>query len=94
MANRAMAAKVERARKQAGELAHIEFAKPFYAGNATLGAAKARSVELAALVAAFNGKVTVCKTGHHQGQTKRTRVCLGTTTPGRAVLRYGRPWNV
>lgn len=56
MANRAMQAKVERAQRQARELARAEYSKPFYAGNATLKAGEAVTRENNALVARFLAK--------------------------------------
>ena len=92
MANRAMAAKVERARKQAGALAAAEYSKPFYQGNATLGAAKARSAATAELVTSYlrdGGKVQLCQTRAHEGQRIKGGCALGYASPGRALIRPG-----
>lgn len=93
MANRAMLAKVERAKSQARDLAQAEYSKPFYASNFSLTTAsrEARHAETAALVAAFQGKITKCKAGSHPTERVRSTVCLGDATEGRAALVYGTP---
>jgi hypothetical protein len=93
MANRALAAKVERARKQAGALAQVEFAKPFYQRQV-----HADRKELNQLVQAFNGKVTYCQAGKYVSDNRKRAGCDPRTRseykPGRAVrcgsaLSYG-----
>lgn len=93
MANRALAAKVERARKQAGALAFVEFSKPFYQRQV-----HADRAELDALVQAYNGKVTYCNAGKYVADNRKRAGCDPRTRseykPGQAVrcgsaLSYG-----
>jgi len=92
MANRAMNAKLERARRQGRELAAAEYSKPFYAGHSTIGAAEARRDELARLVAEYTankGTITRCPDGKRPAERRRGGVVLGTATEGRAALLPG-----
>jgi hypothetical protein len=86
-----MIAKTERARRQARELAAAEYSKPAYAGHFTIGAAQARSAELAELVSKYQGKVKrIPCTGQMPRFSKhfcdpRTRNELVPCVPVRAV---------
>ena len=84
MANRAMAAKVERAKRETRVAASAEFGKSFYVGNATLGAANTLREETTALVAAYQGRVTVCPPRAHSCERVR-----GGFVADRATIRYG-----
>lgn len=55
--NRALAAKAERAKRQAREFARTEYSKPAYARHETIGAANALRLETATLVAQYQGKI-------------------------------------
>lgn len=95
MANRAMTAKVERAKRQAGALAQAEYSKPFYAGNFALtGVARDHlRAETAALVAAYQGKITKgpyagrCY-ADRRGGFVADRSSIAPGTPVRAGIRY------
>ena len=91
MANRALAAKVERARRQAGELAAREYSKPFYTGNLTIGAAEAQRAETARLIAGFKGQVKTYPLAGRCYAKARSGVPMGDAAPGRALLLPGVP---
>lgn len=79
MANRAMAAKCERAARQRRELTNAEFSKSFYVGNATLAAGEVVRLQTNDLVAQFladGGKVTR-KTIKTEKVTRRATIRRG-----------------
>jgi hypothetical protein len=91
MANRAMAAKVERAKREGREAAAKEFGKAFYGVRAY---DRTREHEaIASEVARYldgGGQVKrIACTGKSPERGQRSQVCLGDTTPGRAVLLPG-----
>lgn len=71
-----------------------EGSKPCFKRHETIGAANAARTHTARLVDEYlrnGGKVTrISCTGQSPSQRKKATVCLGDTSPGRAVLRYGR----
>jgi hypothetical protein len=75
---------------------NTEHDKPFYAGNATLAAAEHVREDTKALVADFianGGKVRRVGCTGETPRFGKTSVCLGDTSPGRAVLKYSRHWG-
>ena len=90
-----MATPLYRAMIQAS--AWTDSGKECFARHETLGAANAARTQTDALVAAYlaqGGKIKreAC-TGKSPSQHKKATVCLGDTAPGRASIRYGKPWN-
>jgi len=74
-----------------------EGSKPCFARHETIGAANHVRAETQRLVEAYlagNGKIQkVPCAGITPNRGPRATVCLGDTSPGRAVLRYGKAWN-
>lgn len=75
-----MAAKVERARRQARALAAQEYSKPHYGtGNGgNLALANVRRAELSEMVSQFNGEITRGPTGEHPTPIGKQRRYLAT----------------
>lgn len=61
MANRSMAAKVERARRQGIAASIAEYSKPLWSRHETIAAANTKRQEINALVSKFTGAMTVGK---------------------------------
>jgi hypothetical protein len=83
--NSALAAKRLKVRAQTVEYARTVTAQTDYQ------ALYYQHADMSAILAAYTGKVTVCKTGHYTTSfPKRGNAMLGDATAGRAYLATGR----
>lgn len=97
MANRSMAAKAERAKRQARELASVEGSKPMLKRHETLGAANAVRAQVAEMVAAFKGQVVRCEPGRRIepiGKGRRMAYRDGCERGSAKRVRQGLSWDV